>query len=185
MLAGLVALHCYVKPTRAVPGGSSDTKVANSFSSTALGFTPDRGMLLASKTGQLYVYDQEGNKLANPALDPCPEVCDNSKRDLLGVAMDPRFGTEGHDFVYLYYTPKTSDICPTKDPGSNKNPVNLVMRFAMVVNTADKASKIVLIGNIPSPNGSHNGGDSHFGGDDKLYGCVGDGGCAYVEKTKD
>ena len=65
-------------------GGFSDTKVTNSFLPTALDFTPDGRMLVASKTGQLYVYGQNGDRLANPALNLGPEVCGNSERGCSG-----------------------------------------------------------------------------------------------------
>ncbi len=184
LLACLIALYFYIKPAETVPGGFSDTKVTDSFLPTALDFTPDGRMLVASKTGQLYVYDQDGERLANPALSLGSEVCGNSERGLLGLAADPQFGTEGHNFVYLYYTHKTSDMCPTKDPANNKNPVNRVSRFEMDGNTVDKASEQVLIDNILSPNGNHNGGDVKFGKDGNLYVSVGDGGCDYAEKTR-
>ena len=184
LLASLIVLCFYVKPAETVPGGFSDTKVTDSFLPTALDFTPDGRMLVASKTGQLYVYDQGGDRLANPALDLGTQVCGNSERGLLGVAVDPQFETEGHNFVYLYYTHKTSDMCPVKDPASNKNPVNRVSRFTMEGNTVDKVSEEVLIDNMPSPNGNHNGGDVEFGNDGNLYVSVGDGGCDYAEKTR-
>ncbi len=44
---------------------------------TALDFTPDGRMLVTSKTGELYVYDGSGNRLANPTLDL--PVCANSE----------------------------------------------------------------------------------------------------------
>ena len=100
------------------------------------------------------------------------------------MTVDPRFGTEGRNFVYLYYTHQTSDACPVKDPASNKNPVNRVSRFVMEGNVVHRASEKVLIDNMPSPNGNHNGGDLHFGNDGNLYVSVGDGGCDYFEKTR-
>jgi len=184
LLASLIALCAYVKPAETVPGGFSDVKVTDSYLPTALDFTPDGRMLVASKTGQLYLYDQAGRRLANPALNLGPEVCGNSERGLLGVAVDPQFGTENHNHVYLYYTHKTSDMCPTKDPASAKNPVNRVSRFTMEGNTVNRDSEQVLVDGIPSPNGNHNGGDVKFGKDGKLYVSVGDGGCHYAEKTR-
>ena len=38
----------------------------------------------------------------------------------------------------------------------------------------------MLIDNIPSPAGNHNGGDVQFGKDGNLYVSVGDGGCDYA-----
>ena len=43
-----------------------------------------------------------------------------------------------------------------------------------------RSSEVVLVDNIPSPNGNHNGGDLHFGRDGFLYISVGDGGCDYT-----
>jgi glucose/arabinose dehydrogenase len=74
-----------------LPGGFSDTKVADSHLPTAPDFTPDGRMLVTSKTGGLYVYGGSGNRLANPALDL--PVCANSERGLLGVAVDPGFAS--------------------------------------------------------------------------------------------
>ncbi len=91
LLAGLVALLSLVAPAETLPGGFSDTKFAAAPLPTALAFTPDGRMLVTSKTGGLYVYDQDGDRLANPAIDL--SVCANSERGLLGVAVDPDFET--------------------------------------------------------------------------------------------
>ncbi len=44
-------------------------------------------------------------------------------------------------------------------------------------------SEVVLLDNIPSPAGNHNGGDLQFGKDGALYVSVGDGGCDYPGGT--
>ncbi len=76
--AALIAVCLQVRPAETLPGGSSETKVTDSHLPTALNFTPDgRTWLVTSKTGELYVYDGSGNRLANPALDL--PVCANSE----------------------------------------------------------------------------------------------------------
>lgn len=179
VIAGLVAVLSLVTPAETLPGGFSDTKFADAPLPTALAFTPDGRMLVTSKTGGLYTYDQNGERLANPALNL--SVCANSERGLLGVAVDPDFET--NNYVYLYYTNKRAE-CPDKEPGDPGNPYNRVSRFVMNGDTVDKSSEKVLIDGIPSPNGNHNGGDLHFGNDEKLYVSVGDGACDYSEKTQ-
>lgn len=90
--------------------------------------------------------------------------------------MDPNF--ESNRYVYLYYTFKKNGECPLGRPTDPKNPVNRVARYVLSdsdVATFDK----ILVDNIPSPNGNHNGGDLHFGNDDYLYVSVGDGGRDY------
>src|SRR5262249_33000484 len=52
-------------------------------------------------------------------------------------------------------------------------------RFTLGDNNLASAEQ-VLIDNIPSPNGNHNGGDLQFGPDGYLYISVGDGGADYA-----
>ena len=136
-------------------------------------------MLVTSKPGQLHVFDQGGNPLASPVLNLGPEVCDNSERGLLGVAVDPRFEEVGHNYVYLYYTVKVSPTCD-----ESRDEVNRVSRFKMNDNTVDESTEEVLIDKIHSPHGNHNGGDLKFGKDGNLYVSVGDGGCNYAASTR-
>ena len=179
ILAGLVALLSLVAPAETLPGDFSDTKFASSPLPTALAFTPDGRMLVTSKTGELYTYGRDGTRLANPALNL--SVCANSERGLLGVAVDPDF--EANKYIYLYYTNKRVE-CPEKEPFKESNPYNRVSRFTMSGDTVDKSSEKVLIDGIPSPNGNHNAGDLHFGGDGKLYISVGDGSCDFFERSR-
>jgi len=68
---------------------------------TALAFTPDGRMLVTTQPGQLRVY-KDGKLLQTPALNLGSQMCSNSERGLLGVAVDPDFAT--NHYVYLYYT---------------------------------------------------------------------------------
>ena len=180
LLVGALTIFLGAKPaSAAVPSGFEDRLVASIESPTALAFTPDGRMLVTDKVGQLWVY-KDGVLLPAPALDISGKTCSNSERGLLGVAVDPAFGNSS-DYVYLYYTYKKSGSCPVQDPG---NPVNRVSRFTMSGDSLISTSERVLIDNIPSPNGNHNGGDLHFGKDGYLYASVGDGGCDYAETSK-
>ena len=102
---------------------------------------------------------------ATPAL--ILTVCANSERGLLGFAPDPAFGANG--FVYVYYT--------RPSPGAPGGCVNRVSRFTMGGASIAPASELVLLDNIGSPAGNHNGGDVAIGNDGYLYVSVGDGGC--------
>jgi glucose/arabinose dehydrogenase len=175
-VAGLFALLLCAKPATSLPDDFTDSVVTNVPAPTALAFTPDDRLLIASRPGELRVYDG-GELVEAPALDLKSNICDNKERGLLGLAVDPNFGTPDNNYVYLYYTHKKHGVCPQDRPQSNKNPVNRVSRFVMNGNTIDESSEEILINNIPSPNGNHNGGDLHFGKDGNLYVSVGDGGC--------
>ncbi len=49
-------------------------------------------------------------------------------------------------------------------------------RFTLPVatNVIDVASELVLVDNMPSPNGNHNAGDLQFGRDSNLYITIGE-----------
>jgi glucose/arabinose dehydrogenase/PKD repeat protein len=153
-----------------VPPGFTDELVTTIASPTALAFTPDGRLLITTQPGRLRVY-QNGALVATPALDltsPTNVICSNSERGLLGVAVDPSFATLNNNFIYVYYTFNRAGTC-----------VNRVSRY--LLSTSNVASgETVLIDNIPSTAGNHNGGDVQFGNDGYLYVSVGDGGCDYA-----
>ena len=183
LLVGLFACFLCAKPAAALPNGFEDRSVASVEGPTALAFTPDGRLLITTKPGQLRVHE-DGAPGTIQALDISGKVCANSERGLLGLAVDPRFGTTGNNYVYLYYTYNKFNVCPTGQPSRDDNPVNRVSRFAMSGDTVDRSSEKVLIDNIPSPNGNHNAGDLHFGEEGYLYVSVGDGACDYAEPTR-
>jgi glucose/arabinose dehydrogenase len=155
-----------------VPAGFSDTLVADVASPTALAFTPDGRLLITTQGGNLRVWN--GSLITTPALTiPASSICTNSERGLLGVAVDPNFAANRR--IYLFYTfEKPNGSC-----------VNRVSRFTFFAaagqqNQVDPASELVLIDNMISQAGNHNGGDVHIGKDGYLYVSLGDGGCDYA-----
>jgi len=163
-----------------VPANFADALVTSVSSPTALAFTPDGRLLIAQQTGQLRVF-AGGALLSTAAIDLSTTICKNGERGLLGVAVDPAFAA--NHSIYLYYTrnPFVGDpaACPTGQPTNAKIPFNRVSRFTLGDNNLATGEQI-LIDNIPSPNGNHNGGDLHFGQDGYLYISVGDGGADYA-----
>ncbi len=154
-----------------LPPNFEDALVAAIGAPTALAFTPDGRLLITTQPGQVRVI-QNGVLLASPAVNLNSRLCTNSERGLLGVAVDPEF--TANRYVYFYYTFKKTAAC-------DGTTVNRVARFVLADNnTIDTASETVLIDNIHSPAGNHNGGDIHFGKDNLLYISVGDGGCDYA-----
>jgi glucose/arabinose dehydrogenase len=158
-----------------LPNQFEDKAVVTLGQPTALAFTPDGRLLITQKPGQLRIF--KNGLVASPALDISGKICQNSEQGLLGVAVDPDFAN--NKFIYLFYTFKKSSSCPSGSPGNTANPVNRVSRF--VLSDSNVAiSETILLDNIPSPNGNHNGGDLHFGKDRYLYVSIGDGGCDYA-----
>ena len=167
-LAVALAAATLVVPSAAmgtVPPNFTDSLVAAVPAATALAFTPDGRLLVTSQSGSLHVVE-DGALVSTPALT-LTSICTDSERGLLGVAVDPAFGA--NHFIYAYYTAASGSAC-----------VNRVSRFVLSdANVVDPASEKVLLDNIPSPAGNHNGGDVQFGHDGYLYVSVGDGGCDY------
>jgi glucose/arabinose dehydrogenase len=173
-LAGLILLaQVNAAPAAgAVPAGFQDSLLTSVTSPTDLAFTPNRRLLMTSQPGVLRIY-KDGATVT--ALDISAKICSNSERGLLGVAVDPSFST--NKFIYLYYTFKKFGLCPLGEPTNSANPVNRVSRFTLPdSNVINPASEKVLIDNIASPNGNHNGGDLQFGPGGALYVSVGEGG---------
>lgn len=157
-----------------VPAGFEEALVATVPAPTALAFTPDGRLLIASQPGALYVYEH-GVLVDTPALDLSSRICTELERGLLGVAVDPGFAANG--FIYVFYTFDKFGGCAQSTVSS---PVNRVSRFTLSIdNRVDVSSELILIDNIPSPDGGHNAGDVQIGRDGLLYVSVGDGRCDY------
>ncbi|MFY1831575.1 PQQ-dependent sugar dehydrogenase [Myxococcus fulvus] len=162
-----------------LPPSYTDAQVTAIARPTALAFTPDGRLLITTQTGQLRVFSG-GVLLATPALNLSAVLCTNSERGLLGVAVDPDFATTGH--IFLYYTFNKFNTCTTNIANVA---VNRVSRFTLPsTNVVSPSSEVVLLDNIPSPGGNHNGGDLHFGPDGLLYVSVGDGGCQLGDPSR-
>jgi glucose/arabinose dehydrogenase len=164
--------------------GFTDTVIADNVGSpTALAFTPDGRLLITTQPGQLRVY-QNGSLLGTPAVNLVTQwpggsrICSGFERGLLGVAVDPNFAS--NNYIYLFYTFRKFNQCPQGQPTNPNNPVNRVSRFTLSGNTVVTTTETVLVDNMPSPNGNHNGGDLAFGKDGYLYISIGDGGCDYA-----
>ena len=179
LAAGALALCSAAAARAAVPAGFTDTLFVSVASPTDLAFTPDGRMLVTSQGGAFRVYEAAGALLGTQTL-PASQICSNSERGLLGVAVDPNHAL--NRYVYVFYTRrKPGGDCGTASPITALTPVNRVSRFTLpVTNVLDLASEVVLVDEMPSPAGNHNAGDLAFGRDGYLYASIGDGGCDHA-----
>ena len=147
------------------------TIVTGLTASTAETVALDGRLFVCEKDGTLRVI-QNGRLLSTPFLSLSVDTF--SERGLDGVALDPNFATNG--FVYVYYT--TSDPAHL-DSQNDRFIHNRLSRFTVSAgnpNVADPSSEVVLLDNIPSTQGNHNGGSMQFGRDGMLYLGIGDSG---------
>jgi glucose/arabinose dehydrogenase len=146
-----------------VVSGFSDAAVAAASAPTTVAWLPDDRIVVLEQAGRVRVGPPSGTFATALTL---PNICPGGERGLLGFAHDPGFLSNA--LVYLYYT-RDAD-------GSPGGCVNRVSRFVMSGDAIDLASEVVLLDNISSVNGNHNGGDLDFGSDGFLYVSVGDAG---------
>lgn len=165
-----------------LPGGFADALVTDAIDQpTDIAFAANGRMFVTSQLGKLYEVFPDAATAPALLLDLGSKVCSNSERGLLSVTPDPQFASNG--YLYLYYTFKRVGQCPTNQPTNTNNPVNRVARFTLSGAQVDPASELVLVDNMPSPNGNHNSGDTLFGKDGYLYVTIGDGGCDYANNS--
>lgn len=154
----------------ALPAGFTDVLVAGGIPQpTGFTFAPDGRILVTEKAGRVRVI-QNGSLLATPALTVAVNTA--SERGLLGIAVDPAFVSNGR--VYIYYTTSNQSFQPPGHPFVS--PKNRVSRFTMSGNVISAASETLILDDIFSDAGNHNGGWVQFGPDSKLYVSTGDGG---------
>ncbi|MEM7657313.1 MAG: PQQ-dependent sugar dehydrogenase, partial [Bacteroidota bacterium] len=138
-------------------------------------FAPDGRMFVIEKGGKVFIV-KNGTKLTTPFLDLENEVLNHHDRGLLGIALDPDFGTNG--FVYLLYT-----YSRTGTDANHGTWARLTRYTASAANpdVADLASRWVMIGDtwsdgMISIGVTHTIGSVRFGSDGTLLLTVGDGG---------
>jgi glucose/arabinose dehydrogenase len=141
------------------PAGFVDELIGSFSRPTAVEWLPGNRIVVLEQGGQIRVGTPGGSFTTAASLN----VCSNSERGLLGLAPDPGF--LGNGWVYVYYTHAGPNGC-----------VNRVSRFTMTNDSVATSSEVVLLDNIASTGGNHNGGDLDVGSDGLLYVAIGDAG---------
>jgi glucose/arabinose dehydrogenase len=147
-----------------VPPGFADSAVAAFSRPTAIDWLPSSRIVVLEQDGRVRLGDPNGAFTTAIDLNVCGGT--SGERGLLGFAHDPGFLSNG--YVYLYYTHSASQL-----PGGCANRVS---RFTLSGSTIDPASEVILLDNISSRGGNHNGGNLEIGSDGFLYVSVGDAG---------
>lgn len=170
---GTIAVVCVLlspQVSHAAPpaGFTSEKYVSMPFLATDLEFSPDGRLFALDKEGSVRVM-KNGTLVTTPFLTL--KVASDDERGLLGIAFDPSFPT--NRYLYLYYTTGSG----SKNYGGS--PKNRLSRFTASATNPDvvqAGSEKILLDNIASDTGEHNGGCLRIGPDNKLYIATGDGG---------
>lgn len=146
-----------------LPAGFSESTYVQGFDTpTTMEFAPDGRLFVGEKAGKIRVV-KDGRLLTTPFLSL--RVDTFSERGLEGIVFDPNF--RNNRYMYVYYT------------RADNSGFNRLSRFTASASNPDVAqagSELVILDNIPTPTGFHNGGSLHFGTDGMLYVGIGDGG---------
>lgn len=150
---------------QSLPSGFSRVSVVSGIDSpTAFAFIGKKILVTEKNTGKVRMVFANGSLRSQPFLTV--HVTNNDERGLLGITVDPNYAS--NKFIYIYYT---------AGPGALNYggvPKNRVSRFT--TSNGVGINETIILNNIPSDAGNHNGGDIHFGPDGKLYIAIGDGG---------
>lgn len=115
-------------------------------------------MVIEKNTGQVKVVRQR--RVRQTLLDL--PVSNDSERGLLGIALSPNFGNDGH--VYLFHT--------VADADGGDAIANRISRYTYDGSRLVFNKRLIDLPGNPGPN--HDGGKITFGPDGKLYAVIGD-----------
>jgi glucose/arabinose dehydrogenase len=173
----------------AVPSGFSDTVVFSGLNlPTAIAFAPGGKVFVGEKGGIVKVYDSLADTTATQVVDLHPQVQDFWDRGLLGLAVDPGFGSAGHNFVYVLYThdhnpvgtpASWGDACPTP-PGPTTDGCTVTGNLSRIpvdptTGVATGSEQPLITDDWCQQFPSHSIGHLAFGPDGNLYVTGGDG----------
>jgi PKD repeat protein len=173
----------------AVPAGFSDTAVFSGLTlPTAIAFAPGGKVYVGEKSGIVKVFDSFTDSTPAVVVDLRAKVQDFWDRGLLGLAVDPGFGSAGRNFVYVLYThdhnpvgsPATwGDGCPTP-PGPTTDGCPVTGNLSRIpvdpsTGVASGAEQPLIADDWCQQYPSHSIGHLAFGPDGSLYVTGGDG----------
>ena len=194
------ALACAAGTAVAVPelpSGFHDSIVLSEVPEpTTMRFSPDGRVFVATKSGQILVYDDLDDTSPEVFADLRTEVYDNGDRGLLGLALDPDFESNHHVYALYTYDHLLGEVAPAPrwgSPNASGDPcpkpgdadvdacpvsgrlVRLTAAGNHAAPSAAAPAEDVLLEDWCQQFSSHSIGDLQFGPEGALYASGGDG----------
>ncbi|HEY3427605.1 MAG TPA: PQQ-dependent sugar dehydrogenase, partial [Acidimicrobiia bacterium] len=167
-----------------VPDGFTTQDITNGLvQPVAFGFTPAGRLYVAEKRGTVQVFDSVSDPTPTQVVDVSNNVHDFWDRGLLGLAVDPEFGS-GSDYIYLLYSydPGNSfgDDCANPTPPPGGPGIGCVVngqlsRFPINPGGSAGVEQVLLTGRWCAQFPSHTIGDLAFTEEGHLLVTGGDG----------
>lgn len=163
---------------------------------TSIDFGPDGKMFVSEWFGRVKVFDSVEDTTPTVAVDIATEVHSFGDRGLLGMKLDPQFGTTGHNYIYLSYAYDVpmgssalphaeysdgSDKCQNESPWTDCLVSGRIVRVALDPNTgvavggATEPPQQVLVQSWCQQFNSHSMGDLEFDSTGALLASGGEG----------
>jgi glucose/arabinose dehydrogenase len=133
----------------------------------AFAFLPDGAVLIAEQGGVIR-YAKSGVTRAKPVLDINARVNARAERGLLGLAVDPKFDTNG--YIYVLF----SRDAPGEQQESWDERIGVLARYTVADGAADPASEKILLDDYASFTAYHSLGALRFAPDGALFVSMGD-----------
>jgi glucose/arabinose dehydrogenase len=143
----------------------------------ALAFAPDGRLFVTERPGRLRV--ASGGRLAPEPVATLPAIADGES-GLMGLALDPKFGDNGH--LYVCYTLAAPGNRLIKRALGQRERMNRVSR--LTVRGEHARDERVLLDDMPGA-WNHDGCRVKFGPDGRLYVTMGDAGDATLAQRRD
>ena len=163
---------------------------------TSIDFGPNGKMFVAEWVGRVKLFDSVDDTTPTVAVDIATDVHSFGDRGLLGMKLDPQFGTNGHNYIYLSYAydvPMGSsasahaeysdggDKCQNESPWTDCLISGRIVRIALdpatgiAVGGANAPPQQVLVQSWCQQFNSHSMGDLEFDSTGALLASGGEG----------